>query len=482
MQGPNDDVSGLAFVSADRPLSQNEVPNAYLELRQFLLQSGASFGFGFKTVVVPQNPGSYSPYSVGPEVIPGFVSPSPLLQNITNAFIDNDSRYAQLMALQGVRFVALANPPTRLVWPLVAANSPSAAQIYAGGWIPLGNFSQYLDIIESWPTFSLAYESAGLYVFQNLDYQSLATSFDSLLMESQVLNGTFSATTQLTPIGQNVIKNGSSPSLSPWANGPHGELQVYSNGTIGVPSTANEPYIYQTLVLQENRLYELNLSIQASPGAGLHPLPGTSTYAAVYWDQKNLNYQSPTGGKLCPSITANLNVNYSCMFETPASNRSIAAAFFLYFQTPEKTGSTLFIRLSETGLVPVNVSSTFKQEFTGLTLVPSTGDKITFTLSSADFPAYVTVPIGFNPGWQLASSIENVEITLFDGPAGLLTLGINGTAQIVMITINYVPQETFEITSIIGGAVLLAILSGLVFPPLVRGVVDHRRKSLKTEP
>jgi hypothetical protein len=471
IQGPYDDVSGVAFVSAERPLVGNEVPNTYLELRQFLLQNGASFGLGFKTAVVPQNPGSYTPYSIGPEVIPGFVAPSLLLQNVTSAFITNESQYAQLLALQGVKYLALVSPPVGLVWPALAAAGPSEAEIYPGEWIPLGNFSAYHDIIDSWPTFVLSYRGPGLLVFRNLDYLTEATSFGSLGVESSILNGSFTATTNLTPIGPNLIANGSSPELAPWASGPQGSLELFPNGTIGISSSATEPYIYQTFHLRGNQSYQLNLSISSSSGLGDQRLAGTSTYAAVYWDQADSNYASPTGGEIFPAMVGDLNGTYSYVFVTPRLSGPLSAAFFLYFQTPRDSGTFLYVRLGGIQLLPIDGSSTFAKTFVGVALSSTIEDRISLSFIPLESPSFVAVSMAFVSGWRIEAPVSQATVRLFDGPSGMLTLEvINATNHTVTIGLAYSPQAVFELTTAVGIIVLVALVILVAVPWLVRSI------------
>lgn len=462
-------TDGLHYLRGEFAFSASQVSQSYYDLRDFLLSNGAGYGLSFHTLVVPQNPGAYLPSAVGSVLIPGFLGPSLLMENLTTGIAQNISETTQLMAIAGVRYIAVLPNPPGLWYPTLASAPPSVGSFSSGEYFPQGNVTTYSRILGSWSSLDLVLRTANLLVYRNFAYSSPVLGYSSLRTTAQLLAGNFTTTLNTTHISANLVVGGQSVGTSNWSVDPGPNGTLLSNGTFLIGGGSFGATASQTLFLEPNTSYIVQFHLSTNPGYSFYPKTGQPTYVAVYWDDLHSTFQYPTGAAIYPPILGAVNASFEFVFRTPGLNRSIPASLYLLAEGPNST-APIYTRFTSITIYAIDGTSEFAHFF-----VPprvSVTGYTRFTLTSQPnetLSRYVTLDTQYAPGWIVEGTSQST-VHGFPGAFGLLTFRIPDNTT--SFTIYYEPQQSYT------SQVLVTVASSTVIPLalVVAFVVDRITK------
>ena len=442
IQPQSENLNAVSFLTTKAPFSASQIPMSYLELKSFLERNGASFGLSFRTIVLPQNPGSIVPAFIGEQLIPGFVEPSGLQYNLTLAISQNLSTMADELSLAGVKFVALIPSPSNPWWPDIASGNPEAVQIWPGGWIPVGNETAYARLVESNRALVIVYRSNDLLILQNMNYEGSAISYESMKSMLEVTEGDSIGVTNLTPISPDAVNNGSVLTRSSWNTGSTANGTLLPNGTLFIPPGSVGTYVTQDVQINPNETYLLAFHLMSTNTYSGYPTVGFPTYAGVYWDTVDSSYERPTGDALFPAVYGAVNESYQFVFQSPSGRSPVHAALYLFAEPPQPSvGQAVFIRFSNVSLFAISGGDLFTSMVSGLQPVLQGPTVLRFDLSPLTTLSYVTVSTAFDSGWR-ATSETGDSLAIISGPFGLLTVLVPSGTQ--GFRLSFLPQDPYN--------------------------------------
>ncbi|MGB7124476.1 MAG: hypothetical protein WBE40_06445 [Thermoplasmata archaeon] len=464
--------NGATYLSGNLPFKENQIPSYFLELRAFLLGSGASFGLGFRTLLLPQNPGSFEPFYVGEYVVPGFVVPSSTLEPVIIGFINNDSTdTSAVMSMMGIKYVAIGSQVPNPWWPGPAEGPPSLGSLGTTGalgnaWFPQGNPTAYRAIASTWPSLSVVYQSSSLTIYQNMAYSGIVYSYEATGLVQNITEGNYSDLYDQQAIGPTVIQN---PSLQPaqpgWTVTKGGHDSLLSNGTMELYPGSSGMQVQQSINLMAATRYLLTFDLRTYPGyTSLAPANATPTIAGIYWNSGT--GANVTGAFVTNEFVGNFSGRTSFTFVTPQASGSIPSLAILSAEPPVDP-SGIFTSYSNVTLVPINATTAFP------TIVRALAVDVA-GLTTFDFPsppgwtgAYsVTLDTSYGSGWRASLSTGTV-VNPVIGPFGLLTFRVPANATIK--SVSYPGQSNFvalELGGIVG--VVISVVSAAVVVVLER--------------
>jgi hypothetical protein len=430
--------NGISYLSGDLPFSGDQIPSYFFELRNYVLQSGASFGLSFHTLMIPQNPGSFDPFYIGEYVVPGFVIPSATLEPVVRGFLANDSTdTAAIMALMGIRFVVIAPQVPDPWWPALADGPPSLGSLGSTGalgnaWFPQGNPAAYAAIASSWPSLSLVYESSDLTIYQNSMYVGPAYTFGSAQSVANVTGGQYSGLYNQSPIGQSLVQDPNVlPNETGWSSNEGANNTLLSNGTMRLSPGSMGMYVQQSIVMVPGKRYALSFDLRTNPGyATLAPPDTTPTYAGVYWNTGT--GATVVGAYVTNEFLGNYSGESTFTFVTPSSSGYIPALIILYSEPP--TGPVpIFTSYSHVALTPINGSSTFPALVHPAMLQTTAVTSFEFPSGSGWNGGYsLTIDTTYGSSWRALLS-DGQMISPADGPFGQLTFRAPPNTTIVRV-------------------------------------------------
>jgi hypothetical protein len=470
--------NGSTFLEGDLPFSERQIPPYYFDLRAYLLAHGASFGFGPRTLMVPQNPGAIDPFYIGEYLDPGFLIPSPSLQAVVSGIIQNDSSdTSELLALMGVEWLVVAPQVPDPTWPSLASGPVSLGSLGSSGalgnaWFPQGSPSAYAKTVDSWPTLRMVYSSENLTILQNKQYVGPAISTLDPGAVSQIASGNYDVLYNQTPIGPNVVRNSNlSGRGQGWSIVEGANASLLANGTIELNEGSEGARVSQPVTLLASTRYNLSFQLETSPGyLGSPPEGATSTYIGVYWNP-GTGFNS-SGAFITKPYYGNYSGAASYEFDTPPSASKVTALLILNAEPPDGT-SPIYTTFSHVSLIPVNGGNLSRELFQSVSIKAEgpTSFRITGNHTSA-YSSIITLDTGFGEGWVAdLSSGEAIS-----GVSGLFDqLSFDVPSNQTVVTIAYGGQTTFVVLEL-GGLVGVAslIIAFLVWAALE----DARRRRM----
>jgi hypothetical protein len=460
--------NGVTYFSGNLPFSEDQIPSYFFELRGYLLQSGASFGLSFHTLLVPQNPGSYDPFYIGEYVVPGFVVPSATLEPVVLGFLNNDStETAALMALMGIKYVVIAPQVPNPWWPALADGPPSVGSLGSTGalgnaWFPQGNPAAYAAIAGSWASLSLVYKSSDLTIYQNSFYAGPAYSFGSAQSILNLTQGDYNGLYDQTPTGVSLVKNPNlTRPLSNWSVNPSANDTLLSNGTMRLAPGSTGMSVEQSIVLSSQTRYVLSFRLQTSPGYdSLAPANSTPTYAGVYWNSGT--GATVVGAFVTSEFLGNFSGESTFTFVTPQAVDGIPALIILYAEPPMGP-LPIFTTYANVTLIPINGSDTFPSMVHPAPLQVSGLTSFNFPSNPGWNDGYsLTIDTAYGPSWRGTLS-DGLTVSPVLGPFGLLTFRVPSNTTILSV---FEPTQTdyliIQASGIAGFLIIIGAAIGVV--------------------
>jgi len=346
------------FVAGQGPVTSNRVPTGYFAVGTYLLDHGASFGFGPRTVVMPTNPGQIIPFYVASTSIPGYLQPSVIMENITDAVAGNDSGVAKLLSLLGVEYIVVPPTPANPWWPTGANGPPTPVGVAPNEYVAQGNPADYVKIFQSWSLFAEVYASGGFWVFENRAYNGPVYAYENKSLVQNISVGDFQTSLNLTPTGRDLVVNGnlSSGSLTPlttmnvtsysnlsfsgsnqiendnlslgtdWTVSTEGNSSLLPNGTFLLSPGSYGISASQQLALPQGSCYGLAYSLKTHPGyAGYPPSADQRTYIGLYSD---------SGAVVLPQTVGNVSGSFYYGLKIPRESSSENVSLILHAEPP----------------------------------------------------------------------------------------------------------------------------------------------------
>jgi hypothetical protein len=469
---------GYEYVAGSEVFGAGQIPQAYFDLRGFLEVEGGTFGLSFHTVIAPENPGVLVPTEVGMSMIPGFVPPSPILQQFSHAVAANESSILVSLALAGVRYIAIVPNPPDLQWTSVAESPPSSVQ-FLQGWIPVGNQSDYVRTLSSWTELSEAYESGGLIVYQDLLYQSPLLQYSNESIADAVAGGNDLAVRNITQIGPELIAGGNVTYSGNWSsnNGSAG-VKLESNGTFELQAGPGGE-VGQVVTFDEPGYYLLNFSLRSKPLD--YPINSVSyfTHVALYW---SANASIPVEPQwVSPNLTG-LTEQASYLISIPNVSGSLVGHLFFYAAPPGDRGEISWVTFSNVSFHRVSGKYDFGNHFlaSNVSSISSTSFQVELPIQS-NTVTYLQMDTSYNSGW-VASDGNMSSLPTQMGVYGQEVIVVPAHTHIV--SIHYAPQGTYTtelIISLVSGAGLLILCLALGLVRIRRALSAMRERNSSPE-
>lgn len=442
-------VNGFAFLDGENSFPSSQIPQSYFQLRHILLENHATFGLGFHTLVVPMNPGSYIPSSIGANVIPGFIPPSTMLGDLTRLIIRGDMNdCTDFMSAVGIKYVAVDLTETPAPWwPSLAQGPPSVESLWPGGWLPLGNASEYLSLLSNWTSLVKVYDSSSLVIFRNLHYIGPMLTFPSVGVLNDLASGSYLNLTNLDPMGTPEIHTSSLYSAGGWAMSPPNQGVLLPNGTFELPYESSSAYAYFLMSLPRSAVYLLSLNVSTRSLVDSFGPSRPPTYVAAYWDSFNSTFVSPNGGVVFPPIPDDVSEHLEYIIRTPVGIGNLSAALYLYAGPSPVNGSLAFVRFFDVQLQRINGSDEFSSlvHAVGVTATGPTS----FTAMAqvvSKHPSILVVDTYGADSWRAALPSSLEERPVFN-QLGLLAFAL--PANMSSITLFYTGQSTYQVTLLV---------------------------------
>ncbi|MDG6912489.1 MAG: hypothetical protein JRN35_05345 [Nitrososphaerota archaeon] len=474
-QAGNPTPDGASFLAGDLPFRESQFPSQYFLLRNYLISQGASYSLGFHTLLLPQNPTpTYLPFSVGSDIVPGFVGPSSQMYTVVKDIADNDSSVVALLALMGFKYLALIPTAPGDPWS-GAYGPPSVGEWGPGGWFPQGNETLFLRMLTTWPYLSVVYSSGGLVVIQNDLYQSFAYTTTEPATVSEILAGNTSAAFQFSTNSPNVVSNGNLTSNAGWGNYSDANSGLLANGTLFVRNGSSGAEAIQPVWLAPNSTYELAYCLKADPGAPTPPPAGvTRDEVGVYWNHGTGS--NITGAAVAPPSFGYVSNCFNYFFESPSSLDSIPAQISLGAQPPT-SGSVDYVRYSQVSLrsgsngeVLTSIIFPFEAE----PLSTPTSFEVTSSSRLGLQNETIHITTAYSAEWQLSSSLGS-RYYAFSSPQGFLEFNVTTPVGTLVLTFSGQASYSESVTVGFTAAIVLMATSALILSPYskLRGPISR---------
>lgn len=451
---------GIDFFSGETNFGSHEIPPAYFDLRSFLLQSGASFNLGFQTLLLPQNPGAYVPADVGEYVIPGFVPPSPALKPIAQAFTENNSDAVYMLALMGVKYLAIIPSPPSPWWPSLAAGPPSVGDMgvvtsHGEGWFPQGNASGFTRMLTGWPMLTTVLSTPNLTVLQDLAYTSPVYTFSSMSYALNLSLDNSSVDVNRAPVTSNQIKD---PSLIPsknWTIWTSQNASFLSNGSFVLGPGSTGANACQTITLMSGAWYELAYNLNQTALSYLSPPnEGFTTGAGVFWNP--YTGANITGAFVSPPISSAVNEHFQYLFHTPSIGSDLRS-HVVVSAGPAQGNSTNFVRFSNLSLIRLDGRSLFPTMIKPVTVSEENVGTYASSMTASDVDQYLTLDTSYDSHWEATTSTAKT-LQPTAGPFGFVTFLVPPNQTIE--TVHYAGQTTYTIVLVGSFVAQLLVLAG----------------------
>ena len=198
---------GLYLFQGEFNFPRQQVPPQYPELENFLLSHGASFGYSFHTLIVPETPGYIVPFNLGSHMVPGSLGlmPPSTANLILSGIQQNDQAHSLLpLTLLGVKYIAvIQNVPTG--WPYWNS-TPNL-----GWWGDMcffnGYWTYYNETFSGWTLLRHVYSAPGIVVYENELLRSPVLEVTNAALLRDLDSGNLTAAARMidyTPAGPSI--------------------------------------------------------------------------------------------------------------------------------------------------------------------------------------------------------------------------------------------------------------------------------------
>ena len=486
-------ITGADFIAGNVSFDHKQIPIQYYKLRQFLLKHNASFGFGYHVLVVPQTPGSVIPFYVGVDMIPGYIGPSPstnnLINSLVNGIITNNSNYADIMALVGIKYIIVLPSQGDESWP--GGVGPPALSAWGNNAFPTGNASAYLRILGGWKNLEPVYHYGGMTVFRNELYTSPALIYRNCSAIQSIGAGNFFPTYNATPIprlmsviqynltqtGQELVLNRNLTYGTDWnVQAYNGNASLLNNGSFRISYGSYGISASQQVTLQPDRYYMLRFNIHAYPGNGTKPQAYRYDVAGLWWVPNGVAYNY---GAIIPFVSGgNISGEQQFVFKTPDYNGSFNATFTLYAEPPLHSG-TIYTTYHGVTLYAIAGNNTFANLVQPAKFLENNFNLVSINIGGGKVTSpkqYVTLDISYSPMWK-AIDRNGRTISGFKGIFGLLTFSFNGNDP--LIKIFYTGQTRYTLLLFVSFSISVIIFGMLlvIFVFIIRNRIGGRYSS-----
>lgn len=465
IQPVSHDVNTGSFLLGQEQFANGVPPKGYYELANFLLAQGGNFGLGFKTLLVPQNPGYIVPTYLAEDLIPGFLDPSPVLQQLVSGISSNDSNSVELAGVVGVRYYAVVLNQTPGLWyPAEAAAAPSTSFLSPSTPFPQGSPMAYLHILSSWPTLEVVYDTPYLVVFENRRFLSPVVISSNSTALSGLMSGNFEATYVYHKVSGDLAHTPfPNRNDSFWGFDLSAHDKVLSNGTLAVNATSNGADAYLGFEPNPGATYQITFSVSTWPGVMSYGSGQSPTRVVLYWDNGSSTFVAPSGGVgLSPFYIGSNRSRVTTLVKIPMIANGSAARIYFYAAAP-RSSAWNYVAYGNVSIYEVDSADVFSQEFFGAPIT-----MLRYGLYSVEVPPVllgsgpllVLFPTTSSAAWQLEGGSVLGQNNRAISIEGVLAFSV-GNVDTGNLTLTYTDQNRYTLNMDIGNATFGVAALGL---------------------
>ncbi len=388
--------TGIYLFTQGTHFQKTEVQPQYIDLYDFLNSHNASFGLSYHTIIFPENPNYTLPYYIGQQMIPGYIGlfNRSSADQMINGINGNNSDFLMMLSVMGVKYLAVIDVPGS-TWS--GTHGPPQLSMWGSKYIFVGNYSSYLRDLKRLSDLKMVQHSPGLWIFQNLYYQSPALSAKSQYY-SDTYNQNYLALYNTTPISSNIVRE----------NDFHysgSNFSVMSNLSFSICRNSSRVYAYSYLSLFPNSSYLFSFNFNTT--GTLKTYYGNGQNAGMALFNVSSSYEDIIGGTV---ITINpeafANGTYKSMFRTPDFKKPLSAEVIFQLQPPVQHNS-IKVSVSNISIVKVNGSNMFFDLFKPIP-IKETGPT-SFTLGNIERGRQISIDQTFGSGWVLSGGNSTIK-------------------------------------------------------------------------
>ena len=420
--------TGIYLFSQGTHFQKTEIQPQYSNLYDFLIANNASFGLSYHTIVFPENPNYTLPYYIGQQMLPGYIGlfSKNVSSQIINGINGNDSNFLMLLSLMGVKYLAVMDTPGS-TW--FGTHGSPQLSMWGSNYIFIGNYSSYLCDLNRLSGLKMVEHSEGLWVFENLYYESPVLSAKSTYF-SDVARGNYCAMYNTTPVSGNIIN-----SSHFYYSGSN--FSVTGNLSFSIARNSSGVFAYSYLYLLPNSTYMFSFSFNTTGTSDTYYGSGQNVGMIFY----NVTPSSSNiiGGAVI-SVNPEISANgfYRNMFRTPDFNSPLPAKVLFQLQPPLHH-EIINVSVGNTSIVRINGSNMFFNIFEPVQVTEAGPTSFVFSnLTSGD---QISIDQIFGGGWSLEHG-NGTKISAVPNALGMLSFSLNVSGN---ATVGFIPQFGYTV-------------------------------------
>ena len=418
--------TGIYLFSQGTHFQKAEIQPQYSDLYDFLIANNASFGLSYHTIVFPENPNYTLPYYIGQQMLPGYIglfSKNVSIQ-IINGINGNDSNFLMLLSLMGVKYLAVMDIPGS-TWS--GTHGFPQLSMWGPNYIFIGNYSYYLRDLNMLSGLKMVEHSEGLWVFENLYYESPVISAKSTYF-SDVAAGNYYALYNTTPLSGNIINRSHF-----YYSGSN--FSVSGNLSFSITRNSSGVFAYSYLYLLPSSTYVFSFNFNTT--GTLDTYYGSGQNAGMVFYNVTPSSTNIIGGTV---ITVNPEISakgfYRSMFRTPDFNSPLPAKVVFQLQPPLHH-DIINVSIGNASILRLNGSNMFFNLFNPVQ-VTETGST-SFLFSNVTSGDEMSIDQMFGGGWSLEYG-NGTKVSAVPNAFGMLSFALNVSGN---ATVSFVAQSHY---------------------------------------
>lgn len=440
--------TGIYLLTQGTHFQKTEVQPQYVGLYDFLMSHNTSFGLSYHTIIFPENPNYSLPYYIGQQMIPGYIGlfNSNVANQVINGINNNDSNFLMLLSVIGVKYLAVIDI-SGSTWS--GTHGQPQLSMWGPNYIFVGKYSYYLQDLEKLSGLKMVQQSKGLWIFQNLYYESAVLSAKSEYF-SDIYQGNYLDLLNATSLSGNIIRNNH-------FNYSGSNFSVIKNLSFSISKDSNVIFANSYVSLSPNSTYLFSFNFNTT--GTLNTCYGNGLNGGMVFYNVKPTYKHVTGGTV---ITINperySNGTYRYIFSTQNFKADIPAKVVLQLQPP-LLHDTINVSISNVSIEKINGSNMFFDIFKPV----KTEDigPTSFFLRNVTTGNQISIDQAFGTGWVLEYS-NGVKAVGVQGTLGQISFNATLSGNVAL---SYAAQAQYTILSYISFgsiAIFLVFIAVLV--------------------
>lgn len=388
--------TGIYLFTQGTHFQKTEVQPQYIDLYDFLNSHNASFGLSYHTIIFPENPNYSLPYYIGQQMMPGYIGlfNRSSADQMINGINGNNSDFLMMLSVMGVKYLAVIDIPGS-TWS--GTHGPPQLSMWGSKYIFVGNYSSYLRDLKRLTGLKMVQHSPGLWIFQNLFYQSPALSAKSQYF-SDIYDQNYLALYNTTPVTGNIVKEND-------FNYSGSNFSVMGNLSFSIYRNSSGVFAYSYISLFPNSTYLFSFNFNTT--GTLKTYYGNGQNAGmVFFNVSSISSDIIGGSVITINPEGFANGTYKSMFRTPDFKRPLPTEVIFQLQPPVQHNS-IKASVSNVSIVRVNGSNMFYYLFKPISII-ETGPT-SFILGNIERGNQISIDQTFGSGWVLSSGNSTIK-------------------------------------------------------------------------